>query len=525
MAVLTLVLFFCLALVGAGAAPPADQPPLLAAAEIEYPPFCFLDQNDQPTGFAVELLQAAGRAVGREVTFRVGAWADVKNWLAQGQVQVLPLVGQTPEREAIFDFTVPYLSLPGAIVVRRGKTDIHTLADLRGQRVAVRPGDNAAEFLRRENQGLEIHTTPTFVAALQEVAAGHCAAVVMPRLVALWLLQKHDFANLEVSNQPLAGFRQDFRFAVKEGDRQTLALLHEGLAKVVADGTYRRLQTKWFASLELPSRPLVMGGDHNYPPFEYLDDRGQPAGFNVDLSRAIAREMHLNLEIRFGSWDDIVKQLAQGDIDVVQGMYYSPQRAEQFDFSQPYLVNHYFSVVQKGKGEPPTTVAELGGKSLVAQRGDIIQAFLSQHGLTDRLLLVENQEEVLRAVAAGRAEVGLVIRLGALYFSKKEGLTDLVLGRSPLLAAEYCYAVRRGNKAILAQFSEGLKVLAESGAYRQLQEKWFGIYRDEPGSLLEALRSSAIVVIPLLLSLGGFFLWSWSLRRQVAKRTAALRQS
>jgi ABC-type amino acid transport substrate-binding protein len=75
--------------------------------------------------------------MGREVTFRPGAWADVKGWLERGEVQVLPLAGRTPEREAVFDFTVPYLTMHGAIVVRQETKGIADLNDLRGRRVAV----------------------------------------------------------------------------------------------------------------------------------------------------------------------------------------------------------------------------------------------------------------------------------------------------------------------------------------------------------------------------------------------------
>ncbi len=83
------------------------KPPLLSAAELEYPPFCFLGPDGQLTGFSIELFQAALKAMGREVTFQLGPWAEVKDWLAQGKVQALPLVGRTPEREEVFDFTVP----------------------------------------------------------------------------------------------------------------------------------------------------------------------------------------------------------------------------------------------------------------------------------------------------------------------------------------------------------------------------------------------------------------------------------
>lgn len=512
--------------VQAGPVSTSAHPPLRAASEIEYPPFCYLDSAGKLTGFSVELLRAALKAMGREVTFQLGPWAEVKDWLAHGQVQVLPLVGRPPEREHLFDFTFPYMKLHGALVVRRGTSDIRTMADLRGRRVAVMRGDNAEEFLRRHDFGVAIQTTPTFVEALAALAAGQCDAVVIQRLVALRLLQEHDFANLEVIPHPIEGFRQDFCFAVKKGDHQTLALLNEGLALVIADGTYRRLHTKWFASLELPThRRLVVGGDHNYPPFEFLDSNGRPTGFSVELTRAIAQEMGLDLEIRLGPWHAIMEGLAQGEIDVVQGMYYSVERDQQFDFSQPYIVNHHVSVVRQDAGPPPTTVKDLAGRVLVAQRGDFILNFLTQHGLRDHLLLVETQEDVLQAVAAGRAEVGLVVRLGALYLMEKKGYTNLVIGRTPLVAAEYCYAVRQGEKAVLAQFSEGLNVLADSGEFHRLREKWFAVYRQETVTLLEALRYSAMVLIPLVLALAGFLLWSWTLRQQVAKRTAALRQS
>jgi len=512
--------------VTAGAEPSPTMAPLRSASEVEYPPFCFLGRNGQLTGFSIELLEAAAKAMGREVTFRLGPWDEVKGWLAQGKVQVLPLVGRTPEREEIFDFTVPYMSLHGALVVRRGTTDIRTLADLRGRRVAVMKGDNAEEFLRREDRGCEILTFPTFVEALQEVAAGRSDAVVIQRLVALRLLQEHGFTELVVVDRPIEGFRQDFCFAVKEGDRQTLALLNEGLALVVADGTHRRLHAKWFASLELPShRRLIVGGDNNYPPFEYLDEQGRPTGFSVELTRAIAQAMNLDIEIRLGPWEEMVQALEAGDIDVLQGMYYSAERDQKFDFSQPYMVNHYVSVVRKDRTPAPTTVGELAGKVLVAQKGDFILGFLTQHQLHERLLLVENQEEVMREVAAGRGEVGLVLRLGALHFMAKNRWTDLVLGRTPLLVGEYCYAGRDGQKALMAQFGEGLRVLAESGEYHRLREKWFGIYHEEPFSLWAALRYSAMVLIPLLVMLFGFLLWTWSLRHQVAKRTAALKQS
>ncbi|MCU0595307.1 MAG: transporter substrate-binding domain-containing protein [Desulfobacterota bacterium] len=497
--------------------------PILSAAEVDYPPFSIVDAEGRAEGFSVELMRAALAAMGREVSFRTGPWAEVRGWLERGEIEALPLVGRTPERELLFDFTFPYMSLHGAIVVRNDVTNILGLVDLKGRQVAVMKGDNAEEFLRREDRGIDIHSTTTFEEALRELSQGRYDAVVIQRLVALRLIQEMSLANLKVINRPVEGFRQDFCFAVKEGDRETLALLNEGLALVMADGTYRHLHAKWFAALELPAgHRFVIGGDRDYPPFEYLDEKGVPAGYNVELTRSIAREMGLSVEIRLGTWKEMIDRLEKGEIDALQGVFYSPERDLKFDFSPAHTVNQCVSVVRRGQGSPPETLDVLRGKRIVVQQGDIMHDFALEKGLGKEVSAVGSQEGALRELAEGRHDCALVSRLTAMYWIKRHGWDNLVIGQRPLIAPDYCYAVPNNHKALLAQFSEGLKIIEKTGEYRRIQEKWLGLEKNGPPSLVSALRYSAMVLIPLLVGTLGFSLWSWSLRKQVTRRTAEL---
>ncbi|MFO8050042.1 MAG: transporter substrate-binding domain-containing protein [Desulfosudaceae bacterium] len=495
-------------------------PPIRSASEVDYPPFCVTDDQNRADGFSVELLRAALAAMDREVVFRTGLWTDVREWLARGEVQALPLVGRTPEREKIFDFTFPYMSLHGAIVVRDGTDDIQDLNDLRGRTAAVMKGDNAEEFLRRRDRGIEIQTTATFEEALQELSQGRCEAVVMQRLVALRLIQETGLNNLRIINRPIEGFRQDFCFAVREGDRDMLALLNEGLALVMADGTYRHLHTKWFASLQLPvGRSIIIGGDHNFPPYEFLDENGLPAGYNVDLTRAIAREMGLDIKIRLGPWKERRDALENGSIDALQGMFYSHQRDQVFDFTAPHLVNHYVGVTRADEEPPPSSPEELAGRRLVVQQADIMHDFVVENDLEDQVTAVDTQGEALKQLARGEHDCALVSRLTAYYWINRQGWDNLTVGRQPLLSAEYCYAVPAGHKALLASFNEGLKILNESGEYRRIQDKWLGVYQeDSPPDFSTIIKYTAVILVPLVLILLAGALWTWSLRRQVAEK-------
>ncbi|MBN1907638.1 MAG: transporter substrate-binding domain-containing protein [Deltaproteobacteria bacterium] len=499
---------------------------ILSAAEIDYPPFSIVDHQGEAGGFSIELMRAAMDAMGRDVTFRTGTWAEVRGLLEKGEVQALPIVGRTPEREQIFDFTIPYMTLHGAIVIRNKETGISDIADLTGRKVLVMKGDNAEEFLLRQDRGIDIHTVPSFEIALKELTQGNCDAVVMQRLVAIRLIEKTGFTDLHVSDKPIEGFRQDFCFAVHEGDRETLALLNEGLAIVMANGVYRHLHSKWFASMQLPSdRPIIVGGDLNYPPYEYLDETGNPVGYNVDITRAIAREMGLNVEIRLGRWSEQVQALENGKIDILQGMFYSPARDLKYDFTQPHTVSNYVSVVRKGEEPAPESISALRGKSIIVEKGDILHDFAVENGLEEQLVVVDDQEEALREMSEGKYDCALVSLVSAHYLIDKNKWSNLVTGKKAILIADYCFAAANGQKALLARFSEGLKSLEGSGEYRKIYDKWLGVYREEPASFISIIRNGSIVIIPLLGIVLIAFMWTWTLRRQVAHKTMALQES
>ena len=497
---------------------------ILSGCEVDYPPFCLVQEDGRADGFSVELMREALEKMGRTVEFRTGTWAEVRSRLERGDIHALPLVGRTPEREAAFDFTVPYLTLHGVIVVRQNMSGIYSLDDLRGKRVGVMRGDNAEEFLRRKDCGAALITTPTFSDAFRLLATNGCDAVVVQNLVARRIIQESRLKNLKILNQPIPGFSQQFCFAVRDGDHATLAMLNEGLSQALADGTLRRLHARWFASMQLPSeRALIIGGDRSYPPFEFLDEQGRPCGFDVDLTKAIARQVGMDVRIQLGNWSDTVRALHEGEIDAVQGMFYSQDRARLLDFSPRYMVVNCVSVMRRGSGVLPKTFDALAGLDLVVEAGDDMLKQLRAHGVQANVTTVATQEEVLREVAEGRHLCGLIPRPCALYFIHKHGWSNLEISKNAFYSADYAYAVGKGQEALLASFSEGLSAVKASGEYQKIYDRWFSAYEPEPIGWLNALKYVAYVAAPLLLVALLALVWSWNLRRQVAARTADLR--
>lgn len=185
-----------------------------------------------------------------DIEIKVGIWDMIRQDLAEGRIDALPMVGRTPEREGLYDFTFPYVSLHGAIFVRKGDDRIHSVADLKDKEILVMKGDNSEEYVRRHNLSPYVNVTYTFEEAFRELEAGKGDAVIIQRVMGIELLKKMDIKRIVPLDLQLRDFRQDFCFAVRKGDAELLTQLNEGLSIIIANKTYDRLHHKWFGPAE-----------------------------------------------------------------------------------------------------------------------------------------------------------------------------------------------------------------------------------------------------------------------------------
>ena len=264
---------------------------------------------------------------------------------------------------------------------------------------------------------------------------------------------------------------------------------------------------------------LLFRGDEDYPPYEFLEN-GKPTGFNVEILRAVAKIMGLNVDIRLGPWSEVRAQAEADEIDGLTGMYYSLDRDKLMDFSAPHLRVYHSIFTIAGTGI--TNLADLHGKTIIVQRGDIMHDYALTLFPPESVLAVPTQGDALRILEMNPKAVALLATLQGLYNVERYGLANIVTVGPPIEPRDYCFAVPEGRDALLAQLNEGLAIARRTGAYREIYDKWFGRYA--PPGFLERwglLIFGGVAAVMALLVLVIF--WGWTLRRTVALRTAELR--
>ncbi|OHB28952.1 MAG: histidine kinase, partial [Desulfuromonadaceae bacterium GWB2_53_15] len=245
------------------------------------------------------------------------------------------------------------------------------------------------------------------------------------------------------------------------------------------------------------------------------------SGYNVELTRAIAEVMGMKVEFRLGGWSEMRTALQSGRVDVLQGMSYSEERAGEVDFSLPHtIVNH--AVFARSDSPNINSMAELEGKTVAVHRSGIMHDYLVKKGFSGKLVLTDTPADALRQLAAGKTDYAIVAIVPGMYIIRELKLTNLLPVVRNVATHRYCYAVDKGNTELLSRFNEGLAILKKTGQYQLIYNKWLGVLEPQDVDLRTIAKYAAVVVVPLVLLLGGFALWSRTLHRQVALRTADL---
>lgn len=185
---------------------------------------------------------------------------------------------------------------------------------------------------------------------------------------------------------------------------------------------------------------ILVKGDWYYPPYEFLGENGEPAGFNVELFKAIARDLGLVYRMELGPWNKVREELVNGEIDVILGLMVSPQRAELMDFGIPH------SVMTQGiftrKGDRLRSLEELAGKEVIVQQSDLMHEYLLEIGLTNRIIAVQGQLEALTLLNEGHHNAAIIGNFQGSHLIQQHNLKNVSLQISNIEPKNYGMAVR-----------------------------------------------------------------------------------
>ncbi|NMB07215.1 MAG: transporter substrate-binding domain-containing protein, partial [Tissierellia bacterium] len=268
---------------------------------------------------------------------------------------------------------------------------------------------------------------------------------------------------------------------------------------------------------------LRIAGDNNFPPYEFVDEKGEYKGFNIDIMRAIEETVHIEIELIPMRWTDAVSALERGQIDAIQGMAKIPSREEKYKFTQSTSINSSAIFVKK-ETDYIRNINDLKGARIAYQMGDINEVKILEIPYAI-MIPRHNQVEGLEALLNNEADAFIGNKAVAIYrLNKMKAANKVKVLEEPFGEISYGPVTMPENLEVYNILDEGLRKIKDSGDYDKIYKKWFGDQLS-PGrfNLRYYLKEIIIISLVIIIILLGFFLWNKKLQIEVAKRTKELK--
>ncbi len=270
-------------------------------------------------------------------------------------------------------------------------------------------------------------------------------------------------------------------------------------------------------------RRVLVGGDHNYPPFEFLNEAGTPEGFNVEILDRVASIMDMDITIELTDWSEARRRLESNELDMLAGMYRTVERAELHDFTIPFFVASYGLFVPSGS--TIRGVDDLEDAVVIVHRGDLAHDYVLSEGLGREIVAVAEWPSVLAALAEGEGDCAIFGMGQGMREIRRMKYRSIRMIEAPLFRRSYGMAVQRGDAELLAMLNEGLNILKSTGEFDRTYEKWFGVLETRSWWDTRQAQTIAIVFGLGMLTAAIAVTWVAVLRQQVRRKTVQLREA
>ncbi|WP_322996293.1 amino acid ABC transporter substrate-binding protein [Castellaniella sp.] len=227
---------------------------LRIGTEGTYAPFSFHDQKDnQLVGFDVDIARALAKELGVKAEFVEGKWDGLIAGLNVNRYDVvINQVGITPERQAKYDFSVPYIASAAALIVRDDNTDIKSFEDLKGKRSANSITSNFGKLA--QGYGAEVVPVQGFNDAIALLTSGRVDATINDQLSFLDFKKQQPQAKVKLVATNDSAEYSSSGVLMRKDQPALKAAIDKAIEKISKDGTYKSISEQYFGE-DLSPKP------------------------------------------------------------------------------------------------------------------------------------------------------------------------------------------------------------------------------------------------------------------------------
>ncbi len=221
---------------------------------------------------------------------------------------------------------------------------------------------------------------------------------------------------------------------------------------------------------------LTAVADMYFPPFEYMDDEGNPIGYEIDLVGAIATELGLEIEwlpsTKFDTIITLIKQGGKADIGA-SAFTITDERKEEIDFTDPIVDSNQGIVVRIDDERAAEADFDTPETKVACQSGTTGEAWILENLPNATCVPLDEPIQAMTGVSTGLYDA-CVTDLPVESWLCEESYSDLKVAVEIPTGEQYGIVVSKDNPNLTAAINDALAALKDNGTFDEIQIKYFG---------------------------------------------------
>ena len=220
---------------------------------------------------------------------------------------------------------------------------------------------------------------------------------------------------------------------------------------------------------------LVVGLDDSFPPMGFRDENNEIVGFDIDLAKAVAEELGMEVKFQPISWASKEQELNSGNIDCIWNGFTINGREELYTWSKAYVDNSQVVIVKSKSGID--SLEDLKGKVVIVQTDSSALAAFTGDGATEEnkalckefkeLQQVADYNSAFMSLEAGIADA-ICMDMGVANYQLEQRGNGFKMLKEQVATEQYGIGFKLGNTELRNQVQETLDKMSAYGSKSSL---------------------------------------------------------
>jgi ABC-type amino acid transport substrate-binding protein len=472
-----------------------------AAVANDYTPLQFIDPaTGEAVGWEYDAMDEICARLNCVVEWNTVSWDAMIAAISAGQFDIgMDGITITAERAQQVDFSRPYMTSQQFMLVRVEEDRFTTPEEFAANSellIGAQPGTTGFytavyDILDGDEANPRIKLFETFGASVQALIAGDVDMVLVDAASGRGYIGANP-EKLKIVGEAIKS--EEFGFIYPKGS-DLIAPIDAALETMLQDGFIEHLNTKWFYLTDpngedvydrlpdLGGRVVRAAVANDYTPLQFIDPAtGEAVGWEYDAMDEICARLNCVVEWNTVSWDAMIAAISAGQFDIgMDGITITAERAQQVDFSRPYMTSQQFMLVRVEE-DRFTTPEEFAANSelLIGAQPGTTGFYTAVYDILDgdeanpRIKLFETFGASVQALIAGDVDMVLVDAASGRGYIGANPEKLKIVGEA-IKSEEFGFIYPKGSD-LVAPIDAALETMLQDGFIEHLNTKWFFFY-------------------------------------------------